>query len=59
MPLGPRGCFWGGLGGSLVVSDLDARLTIAYVMNRMGGGLVGDTRGAHLIRAAMASLEPH
>ena len=58
MPLGPRGCRWGGAGGSVVVSDLDARITIAYVMNMMGGGLVGDPR-ANLIRAAMASLEPH
>lgn len=30
-----RKCFWGGLGGSFVVNDLDANLTIAYAMNRM------------------------
>lgn len=34
--VGPgRACFWGGLGGSFVVNDLDRRLTIAYAMNRM------------------------
>src|SRR5439155_14818224 len=34
MPLSPnpRACFWGGWGGSIVVNDLDARLTVAYVM---------------------------
>jgi len=56
MPMGPRTCAWGGYGGSLVVSDLDARVTVAYVMNRMQANLVGDTRGASLIAAALLSL---
>jgi CubicO group peptidase (beta-lactamase class C family) len=30
-----RRCFWGGLGGSVVVNDVEQRLTIAYAMNRM------------------------
>ncbi|MEO6472510.1 MAG: serine hydrolase domain-containing protein, partial [Aeromicrobium sp.] len=30
-----RKCFWGGIGGSFVVNDLDANMTIAYAMNRM------------------------
>jgi len=34
VPVG-RSCYWGGLGGSVVVNDLDRRLTIAYAMNRM------------------------
>jgi len=59
MPLGPRGCYWGGWGGSLVVSDLDSRVTVSYVMNRMEMGLVGDTRGAALLLAAVVSLAPH
>ncbi|MGH8997202.1 MAG: serine hydrolase domain-containing protein, partial [Acidimicrobiales bacterium] len=58
VPLGPKGCFWGGLGGSIVISDLDARLTIAYVMNRMENGLVGDTRGMSLVIAAVMGLGP-
>jgi CubicO group peptidase (beta-lactamase class C family) len=58
MPLGPRGCYWGGWGGSLVVSDLDARITVSYVMNRMEMGLVGDTRGAALVLAAVVGLAP-
>lgn len=30
-----RVCFWTGGGGSFVVNDLDNRVTVAYVMNRM------------------------
>lgn len=30
-----RRCYWGGLGGSVVVNDLERRMTVAYVMNRM------------------------
>lgn len=52
----PRSCFWGGWGGSLAVIDLDARMSVAYVMNRMAGGLVGDLRGALLVLAAYQAL---
>jgi CubicO group peptidase (beta-lactamase class C family) len=55
-PIGPRSCFWAGLGGSLVISDLDWRLTIAYVMNKMEAGLVGDTRGLGLVLAAAVAM---
>ena len=58
MPISPnpRACFWGGWGGSLALIDLDARLTIAYVMNKMGEGTVGDMRGANLILGTYLSL---
>lgn len=56
MPLGPRACFWGGWGGSLIIVDLDARMTVAYVMNRMESGLVGDTRGSSIAMAAFGAL---
>lgn len=56
MPMGPRSCAWGGYGGSLVFNDLDARLTVAYVMNRMEAGLLGDTRGASVVMAAALAL---
>jgi CubicO group peptidase (beta-lactamase class C family) len=49
-------CFWGGWGGSAIIVDLDHRMTIAYVMNRMEGGLLGDARGEGLIRAAYAAV---
>jgi CubicO group peptidase (beta-lactamase class C family) len=52
-----RACFWGGWGGSIVVNDLDRRMTIAYMMNRMESGVVGDSRGAALAAAAYAALE--
>jgi CubicO group peptidase (beta-lactamase class C family) len=53
----PRSYFWGGWGGSLVVVDLDARLCVAYVMNRMGEGTLGDTRGINVLFAAYGALE--
>jgi len=56
MPMGPRTCAWGGYGGSLVVNDLDARITVAYVMNRMESGLLGDLRGASMVTAAVFAL---
>ncbi len=57
MPIGPRSCFWGGYGGSLIVMDLETQLTICYVMNRMEGGLEGDLRGATILFAAAALAE--
>jgi CubicO group peptidase (beta-lactamase class C family) len=56
MPIGEHACYWGGWGGSLIVSDLDSHLTFAYVMNRMEAGLVGDTRGGGLLDAAREGL---
>jgi CubicO group peptidase (beta-lactamase class C family) len=52
----PRTCFWGGWGGSLVVNDLDARMTVAYMMNRMGEGTLGDDRAVSFLGAAYAAL---
>lgn len=57
-PISPnaRVCYWGGWGGSLVVNDVDAGFTLAYVMNRMGQGTVGDDRAHRLLRAMYASI---
>ena len=52
----PRACFWGGWGGSLVVIDLDARLSVSYVMNRMGEGTTGDDRGIGILMGAYGGL---
>jgi CubicO group peptidase (beta-lactamase class C family) len=56
VPLGPAACYWGGYGGSIVVIDQETDLTVAYVMNRMESGLVGDLRGASLVAAAVQGL---
>ncbi|MGA7419994.1 MAG: serine hydrolase domain-containing protein [Acidimicrobiales bacterium] len=56
MPMGPRACFWGGYGGSLIVMDQDARLTVSYVMNRMESGLTGDLRGVNIVLGAVMGL---
>lgn len=57
-PISPnaRVCYWGGWGGSLVVNDVDAGFTFAYVMNRMGEGTVGDDRAHTILRAIYKSL---
>ena len=52
----PRTFFWGGWGGSLAIVDLDARVSIAYVMNHMEANLVGDKRGAGIAMAVYQSL---
>jgi CubicO group peptidase (beta-lactamase class C family) len=56
MPIGPRACYWGGYGGSVVVMDQETRLTVAYMMNRMDTGLVGDIRGATIVLAAAVGV---
>ena len=50
-PLGPRGCFWAGL-GSLVLMDQDLGITIAYTPNKMQF-VPGSTRGTNISRAAV------
>jgi CubicO group peptidase (beta-lactamase class C family) len=56
IPQDRRVCAWGGWGGSIVLNDLDNRMTITYVMNRMESGLVGDARGSALVMAAFAAV---
>jgi len=58
IPVGPnpRAFFWGGWGGSLVVIDPDARLSFAYVMNKMGSGTMGDARALRPAAALYGSL---
>ena len=40
----------------MVVNDLENRLTVAYVMNRMGEGTLGDDRGISVVLAAYAAV---
>ncbi len=49
--------FWGGWGGSIAVIDLDARVSIAYVMNRMEADLTGDPRGRRIVEAVYDCLD--
>jgi CubicO group peptidase (beta-lactamase class C family) len=58
VPYVPQGrtCFWGGWGGSLVVMDLDRRLTISYMMNKMAPGILGSERSTAYVRALYAAL---
>jgi CubicO group peptidase (beta-lactamase class C family) len=51
-----RTFFWGGWGGSMIVMDLDRRLTISYLMNRMAPGILGSDRSEAYIRAVYAAL---
>ena len=53
----PRTCFWGGWGGSMVVVNLDARMTVSYVMNQMlDQGRMGDGRAFGIVVAAYDGL---
>ena len=48
--------FWAGWGGSFALIDLDARMSVAYAMNRMFPELVGDLRAFGIILAAYTAL---
>ena len=58
LPLGPNPNVFGhgGWGGSLGFADLDARVSWAYVMNRMSPGTTGDSRAAGMIGALYGAL---
>ncbi|MFE1959885.1 serine hydrolase domain-containing protein [Streptomyces sp. NPDC059479] len=51
-----RICFWGGWGGSMIIMDLDRRMTIAYVMNKMAPGILGSDRSAAYVQAVYDHL---
>jgi CubicO group peptidase (beta-lactamase class C family) len=38
-------CFWGGWGGSVIIMDTGRRMTVSYMMNKMGSGIAGSSRG--------------
>jgi len=58
MPVGPnpRTFFWGGMGGSVMVMDLDARLSWSYVMNKMGNIPIGDPRSQAIAKTLYTAL---
>jgi CubicO group peptidase (beta-lactamase class C family) len=46
-----RACYWGGWGGSMIVADLDRRLSFSYMMNKMAPGIIGSDRSEAYARA--------
>ena len=59
MPISPnrRACFWGGWGGSLAVIDVEAGMSVAYMMNRMSAELRFDGRAGRILMAAHAARQ--
>ncbi|MGW4463873.1 serine hydrolase domain-containing protein [Micromonospora sp. NPDC004704] len=55
VPAGRIG-YWGGWGGSMAIVDLDRRMTISYVMNRMGGGILGSDRAREYVAATYRAV---
>ncbi|MEV0549466.1 serine hydrolase domain-containing protein [Nocardia salmonicida] len=51
-----RVCWWAGYGGSMVVNDLDRRITFAYTMNRMATGLIGSDRCDSYLKATFDAV---
>jgi CubicO group peptidase (beta-lactamase class C family) len=49
-------CFWGGWGGSVIIMDVGRRMTISYMMNKMGAGIVGSDRSEQYVRTIYAAL---
>jgi CubicO group peptidase (beta-lactamase class C family) len=50
-----RICFWGGWGGSIIAMDLGRRMTISYMMNKMGPGVIGSDRSEAYVQAIYGS----
>lgn len=48
--------FWGGWGGSQIIVDVGRGMTLAYMMNKMGSGLVGSATSAALAKATYEAL---
>lgn len=55
LPTG-RICFWGGFGGSIIIMDLDRRMTICYVMNKLGNVGLGSIRTKAYVKAIYQGL---
>lgn len=55
MPEG-RVCTWGGFGGSIVIMDLDRRMTISYAMNKLDNVGLGSERTKAYVAAIYKSL---
>jgi CubicO group peptidase (beta-lactamase class C family) len=49
-------CFWGGWGGSMIIMDLERRMTISYMMNKMAPGIIGSDRSGTYVKAIYDAL---
>jgi CubicO group peptidase (beta-lactamase class C family) len=52
-----RACYWGGWGGSFILMDLDSRMTVSYMMNKMAPGIIGSDRSEAYLRTIRDCLE--
>ncbi len=59
LPISPNAnsCYWGGWGGSSILVDQDARMSVSFVMNKMFDGLLGDPRSFGLVQAVYKCLK--
>lgn len=51
-----RICFWGGWGGSVGIVDVERRMTISYVMNKMENVVFGNDRSKACVQAVYKAL---
>lgn len=51
-----RICFWGGWGGSMTIMFPLQKMTVSYVMNKMGPGIIGSDRSEAYIRAVLQAV---
>jgi CubicO group peptidase (beta-lactamase class C family) len=49
-------CFWGGWGGSVIIMDAGRRMTLSYMMNKMGAGVVGSGRSSAYLQAIYGAV---
>jgi len=52
-----RVCFWGGWGGSCIIMDLDRRVTISYVMNKMSNEGLGSDIAKMYVKTVYTALK--
>jgi CubicO group peptidase (beta-lactamase class C family) len=48
--------FWEGIGGSIVILDLDRRVTISYAMNKLGNVWIGSERTRAYVKAIYTAI---
>lgn len=51
-----RICFWGGWGGSMTIMFPLQKMTVSYVMNKMGPGIIGSDRSEAYVRAVLQAV---